>query len=43
LIWLDLPDKLLEKHAAAQEPDGFIRAETARWGTLIKQLGLRAE
>jgi len=30
-------------HSTPQELDGFIRAETERWGALIKQLGLRAE
>jgi len=30
-------------HSSPQELDGFIRAETERWGALIKQLGLRAE
>ena len=30
-------------HSTPQELDGFIRGETERWGTLIKQLGLRAE
>ena len=30
-------------HSTPQELDQFIRRETERWGTLIKQLGLRAE
>ena len=29
--------------SSPQELDGFIRGETERWGTLIKQLGLKAE
>jgi tripartite-type tricarboxylate transporter receptor subunit TctC len=30
-------------HSSPQELDSFIRAETERWGALIKQLGLKAE
>ena len=30
-------------HSTPQELDQFIRRETERWSTLIKQLGLRAE